>query len=134
MTTIGMTFALSAPARRALLSLPSPRMLEFIAERFFDKLKNERYREFAFIPEYFTTPHGYRFARKGRQRPPGEKLQAHRVRLTLKTFRVMKKLETRGLNLTWLLEEILYFGFKEGWIEMPVKEIDDVSHAAEVRS
>lgn len=124
MAILEMTFALSAPARRALQGLPSPRMLEFIADRFFDKLENERYREFAVIPGYFTTPHGHRRARSAAQRPQGEKLKSWRTRLTIKTFRGMKKLETRGLSLTWQLEEILYFGFREGFIEEPLKGID----------
>lgn len=118
MATVELTFALSVPARRALASLASPQALEFIAERFVDAMQNERYRDFAFAPAYYTTPHGYRTARKGMQRPVGEKLQSCRTRLTVKTFRAMKKLETRGLSLTWQLEEILYYGFSRGYLNL----------------
>ncbi len=116
MATLEMTFALSAPARRALDSLVSPRSLEFIADRFFDKIEHERYRDFAVIPPFYTTPHGHRQARAGQQRQRGEKLKSQRAKLTIKTFRGMKRLQARGLGLTWQLEEILYFGFKEGFI------------------
>lgn len=118
MATLEMTFALSAPARRALKALISPRSLEFIAERFFDRLENDRFRDFAVVPGYYTTPHGHRLARAGAQRPKGEKLQSHRTRLTIKTYRGMKRLQARGLGLTWQMEEILYFGFREGFIEI----------------
>ena len=47
MATLEMTFVLSAPARRALRSVVSPDKFEFIAERFFDTIENERYRDFA---------------------------------------------------------------------------------------
>lgn len=117
MATLEMTFVLSAPARRALASLVSARSLEFIAERFFDKLEHERYRDFAVIPGYYTTPHGHRQARAGAQRPQGEKLKSWRTKLTIKTLRGMKKLQARGLGLTWQMEEILYFGFREGFID-----------------
>lgn len=114
MTTIEMSFALSAPARRALESLSSPWALEFIAELFFDKLTTERYRDFAIEPQYYTTPHGYRLARSTSLRPRGEKLKSSRARLTIRTFRLMKKLQLRGLALTWQLEEMLYFAFEQG--------------------
>jgi len=116
MATIEMTFALSAPARRALALLPSVRSLEFVAERFFDKMQNERYRDFAVEPAFFTSPHGHRLARAAAQRPRGEKLQSMRTALTIKTFRGMKRLQQRGLNLTWQLEEILYFAYQQGFI------------------
>lgn len=114
MTTIEMSFALSAPARRALDSLGSPSVLEFIAERFFDKLNTERYRDFVVNPKYYTTPHGHRLARRTSLRPPGEKLKSSRARMTIKTFRLMKKLQMRGLALTWQLEEMLFFAFEQG--------------------
>lgn len=114
MATIELTFALSAPARRALRAIQSPHNLEFVAERFFDKVENERYREFAVSPTYYTNPHGYRSVRS--YRPRGEKLGGHRTRLTIRTFRRMKRLQARGLGLTWQMEEILYFGFREGLI------------------
>lgn len=114
MTTIEMSFALSAPARRALASLGSPRTLEFIAECFFDKLTAERYRSFAIQPQYYTSPQGYRLARSSSLRPKGEKLGSSRARLTIRTFRMMKKLQTRGLALAWQLEEMLYFAFQQG--------------------
>jgi hypothetical protein len=133
MNTIEMTFVLSIPARRALGALPSPRILEFIAERFFERIRNHRYRDFAVAPVFYTAPQGHRLARKSTQRPPDEKVQAHRTRLTLATFRGMKKLELRGLNLTWQLEEILYFGFKEGWIGACPKEIDAAPIGRELR-
>lgn len=117
MTTIEMSFALSAPARRALESLGSPRALECIAERFFDKLTTERYRDFAVEPQYYTTPHGYRLARSTSLRPRGEKLKSSRARLTIRTFRLMKKLQMRGLALTWQLEEMLYFAFEHGLLK-----------------
>ncbi|MBN8223128.1 MAG: hypothetical protein J0L53_19605 [Spirochaetes bacterium] len=116
MALLEMNFALSAPARRALQSLVSPRSLEFVAERFFDKIENERYRDFAVSPGFYTTPHGNRQARSAGQRHRGEKLQSLRTRITIKTYRGMKRLQARGLGLTWQLEEILYFGFKEGFI------------------
>jgi hypothetical protein len=116
MATIEMTFALSAPARRALAHLPSVRSLEFVAERFFDKVQHERYRDFAVAPAYFTSPHGHRLARAAQQRPRGEKLQEMRTTLTIKTFRGMKRLQQRGLSLTWQLEEILYFAYRHGFI------------------
>ena len=116
MAILEMTFALSAPARRAMKSIASARNLEFIAERFFDKIEHERYRDFAVNPGYYTTPHGHRQAKS--YRPTGEKLQSLRTSLTIKTFRGMKKLQARGLNLTWQLEEILYFGFQQGFIDI----------------
>ena len=118
MTTIEMSFALSAPARRALESLSSPWALEFIAELFFDKLTTERYRDFAIEPQYYTTPHGYRLARSTSLRPRGEKLKSSRARLTIRTFRLMKKLQLRGLALTWQLEEMLYFAFEHGLLKV----------------
>ncbi len=114
MTTIEMSFALSAPARRALESLGSPSVLEFIAERFFDKVTTERYRDFVVEPQFYTTPHGYRVARSASLRSRGEKIKSSRARLTIKTFRLMKKLQVRGLALTWQLEEMLYFAFEQG--------------------
>ena len=114
MTTIEMSFALSAPARRALESLGSPRVLEFIAERFFDTLTTERYRDFAVKPQYYTTAHGYRLARSASLRPRGEKLKSSRARMTIRTFRLMKKIQARGLGLTWQLEEMLFFAFEQG--------------------
>lgn len=116
MTTIELTFALSAPARRALQGVCTPHNLEFVAERFFDKLENERYREFAVAPDYYTNPRGHRCVRSHSFRRRGEKLAGCRTRLTIKTFRRMKKFQVRGLALTWQLEEILYFGFREGLI------------------
>lgn len=122
MTTIEMSFALSAPARRALESLGSPRVLEFIAERFFDKLTSERYRDFAVLPQFYTTPQGYRLARSTSLRPRGEKLKSSRARLTIKTFRLMKKLQMRGLGLTWQLEEMLFFAFEQGLLVVSQNE------------
>lgn len=116
MATIEMTFALSAPARRALALLPNVRSLEFVAERFFDKIQNERYRDFAVEPAFFTSPHGHRLARAVQQRPRGEKLYGTRTTLTIKTLRGMKRLQQRGLSLTWQLEEMLYFGYQQGFI------------------
>jgi hypothetical protein len=116
MPNIQMTFALSAPARRALATLNSAQSLELIAERFFDKIQNERYRDFAVAPGYFTTPHGKRHVYSSTNRSQCEKKQGLRIALTIQTLRGMKKLQARGLGLTWQLEEILYFGFKEGFI------------------
>lgn len=116
MATIEMTFSLSAPARRALSHLPSVRALEFAADRFFDKVQNERYRDFAVEPAFYTSPHGHRLARSAAQRPQGEKLQGTRTTLTIKTLRGMKKLQQRGLSLTWQLEEILFFAYVQGFI------------------
>ncbi len=124
MANIEMTFALSAPARRALSNLPSARSFELIAERFIDKLQHERYREFAVEPAFFTSAHGYRLARAAAQRPQGEKLHRTRAQLTLKTLRAMKRLQQRGLSLTWQIEEILYFAFREGFIaETPPEHV-----------
>lgn len=117
MSTIEMSFSLSAPARRALSSLGSARVLEYIAERFADTLSRERYRNFAVTPQYYTNPQGYRLAKAGSQRPRGEKLCKNRVQLTIKTLRVMKRLESRGLALTWQLEEMLYFAFCRGLLQ-----------------
>lgn len=114
MASIEMSFALSAPARRALASLSSARNLEYIAARFFDTIANERYRAFAIEPQYYTSPHGRRMARSFNQRPPGEKVESRRTALTIRMLREMKKLQARGLSLTWQMEEILYFGFREG--------------------
>ncbi len=122
MATIEMTFSLSAPARRALAHLPSVRSLEFVADRFFDKVQNERYRNFAVEPAFYTSPHGHRLARSGAQRPRGEKLQGTRTVLTIKTLRGMKKLQQRGLSLTWQLEEILYFAFMQGFLPVLVQD------------
>lgn len=116
MATIEITFALSAPARRALSSLRSPRAFDLIAERFFDKLRNERYREFAVEPAFFTSPHGHRLARNANQRPRGEKVHRTRAAITLQTLQAMKRLQQRGLSLTWQIEEILYLAFREGLI------------------
>jgi hypothetical protein len=118
MAIVELSFMLSAPARRALESLHSPASLEFVAERFFDKIEHERYREFVVKPQYYTSPHGYRLARSGSARTHAEKLQSQRTRMTIKTFRGMKKLEARGLGLTWQMEEILYFGFQSGYIDI----------------
>lgn len=117
MAILEMTFVLSAPARRALEKIPSAHSLEFIAERFFDKLEHERYRSFAVEPRYFTCAHGYRRARQAEQRPRGEKLHSHRLRLTIRTFRAMKRLQAKGLSLSWQLEEMLFFAFQEGMIQ-----------------
>jgi len=114
MAILQMTFSLSAPARRALATLQTVRQLEHIAEQFFDRLTHERYRDFAVMPQYYTTAHGYRAARRSGQRPQREKLSGVRVTLTIRMLRSMKKLESRGLQLAWQMEEILYFGFLHG--------------------
>lgn len=119
MPIIETTFALSAPARRALTLLRSPQHLEYIAERFFDKIRNERYRDFAVAPTYFTTMHGYRQVHLVTTKSRQEKLENRKTSVTIKMLRGMKKLQSRGLSLTWQMEEILYFGFKEGLIINP---------------
>lgn len=116
MTTIEMSFALSAPARRALAELGSPRVLECIAEQFSAKLNGERYRNFAVEPEFYTSPQGYRLARSTSQRPRGEKRVSVRALLTIRTLRVMKRLQTRGLGFTWQLEEMLFYAFQSGYL------------------
>ncbi|MBS0619631.1 MAG: hypothetical protein JSR44_15710 [Spirochaetes bacterium] len=116
MAILQMTFSLSAPARRALGTLQTVKQLEHIAERFFDRLAHERYRDFAVTPQYYTTAHGYRAARRIGQRPPREKCIGVRVTLTIHMLRSMKKLESRGLQLAWQIEEILYFGFLHGYV------------------
>jgi len=112
MTTINLTFALSAPARRAIASL-SPSRLAFITERFFDTLEAVRYRDFVVSPRYFSDTYGRRRAAK-----TGQLLSENRNRLRLylplSSYRLMKRLESRGLTLTWQLEEMLYFAVKEG--------------------
>ncbi len=116
MTTLKITFTLSAPARRALGTLETPKHLEYIAERFFDKLQNERYRNFAVQPTYYTTIYGMRKAYPVDE-SKRELKENYPVRLTLKTFGILKKLEQRGLKFTWLMEEILYYGFLHGLLK-----------------
>ncbi|HRP68409.1 MAG TPA: hypothetical protein PLY93_02645 [Turneriella sp.] len=112
-TTLQMIFQLSAPARRALAAIASPQQLELMAERFYDTLQHERYRDFSVTPTYYTTAHGHRKAQSLKQ---VEQREAYAAVLTLKTLQRMKKLTERGLSITWLMEEILYFGFCRGMI------------------
>jgi hypothetical protein len=114
---VNISFALSAPARRAWANLQNHRQFDHVAELFFDALRHERYREFAVEPEFFTELHGRRKARKSSQRPAGEKLYSTRITLRLKTLQQMKRLEAMGLTLSWQVEEILYFGFIRGYFK-----------------
>ena len=114
MSLVNITFALSAPAKRAWENLSNHRHFDQVAELFFDAMRHERYRNFVVDPHFFTEVHGHRRARKHSLRSPGEKL--HRVRLVmqLQTLQKMKRLENLGLALSWQVEEILYFGFCRG--------------------
>ena len=125
MSLVNISFALSAPARRAWKSLQNHRQFDHIADLFFDTLRHERYRDFAVEPEYFTELHGRRKAHRSSQRPAGEKLYSTQVTLRLKTLQQMKRLESMGLILSWQIEEILYFGFLRGFIEPQVCRAND---------
>lgn len=122
MSIIHLTFALSGPARRALRQIESPLEFARIAEIFADKVKHERYRDYAVMPGYFTLPHGYRRARRESLRLPGENLHRTRVALCLKTLNTLRAMERRGLSLTWLVEEVLYFGFRSGMLRISAAE------------
>lgn len=114
MATIEIAFVLSAPARKALGLVSSPQRLNFMAERFFDQMRHERYRDFAVEPQFFTNPHGFRSVKTATLRPRGEKVKTLRARLAIETLQQMKRLQARGLSLNWQMEEILYFGFRQG--------------------
>ncbi|MFZ5629255.1 MAG: hypothetical protein ACOY5B_09030 [Spirochaetota bacterium] len=119
MSLVNISFALSAPARRAWASLQNHRQFDEVADLFFDSLRHERYRNFAVEPVFFTGLHGRRRARKSSQRPAGEKLYSTRLTLRLQTLQQMKRLESMGLTLSWQVEEILYFGFLRGYVQPP---------------
>lgn len=116
MSLVNVSFALSAPARRAWASLQSHRQFDHVADLFFDTLRHERYRDFAVAPEFFTERNGRRRARKSSQQPAGEKLYITSLTLRLRTLQQMKRLEAMGLTLSWQIEEILYFGFRRGYV------------------
>ena len=117
MSLVNITFALSAPAKRAWENLSNHRQFDHVAGLFFDAMRHERYRNFVVEPHFFTEAHGHRRARKYSLRLPGEKL--HRVRLVmqLQTLQKMKRLENLGLALSWQVEEILYFGYCRGLLQ-----------------
>lgn len=114
MSLVNITFAISAPAKRAWHNLENHRQFDHIAELFFDALQHERYRGFAVRPVFFTEIHGNRKARKHSLRAPGEKLHKTKLIMQLRTLQRMKRLENLGLSLSWQVEEILYFGFTRG--------------------
>lgn len=116
MSLVNISFALSAPARRAWANLQNHRQFDHIAELFFDTLRHERYRNFAVEPEFFTERYGRRKARVSSQRRDGEKVHSTRLTMRLSTLRQMKRLELLGFTLSWQIEEILYFGFHRGFI------------------
>ncbi len=118
MTTITKTLQLSAPACRALKRIATPAALEFIAERFYDTLQHERYRDFAVSPQYSTTASGYRFAARETQHAKEENLHRVVVALTSTTLRTMKRLEVRGLTHAWQLEEMLFFAHEKGLLRV----------------
>lgn len=116
MSLVNITFAISAPAKRAWDNLKNHRQFDHIAELFFDALQHERYRCFAVRPDFFTEVHGHRKARRDSLRAPGEKLHKTKLIVQLKTLQRMKRLENLGLSLSWQVEEILYFGFSHGML------------------
>lgn len=117
MTKIQITCALSAPARRAWSQLQREQKFDFVAELFFDSLKFARYREFAVMPQFYTTRDGRRLAIQHSQLPREEKRRETKVAINLKTWGKMKKCQSMGLTIVWQIEEILYFAFVRGILD-----------------
>ncbi len=123
MPLINLTLTLSPPARRAWYNLRSHRQFDEIADLFFDTLRHERYRSFAVEPVYYTDRNGVRRAKKTSQSLANEKAYSTNLTIRLRTLQKMKRLQSRGLALSWQAEEILYFGFLRGLIATPESSI-----------
>lgn len=103
---IHLNVELSPVTIRALKKVESHTDLGFIIDYFTDVLLKERYREFIMQPRYTTTKTGSRVAMPV---PRREKTRNLRVQVPCSVMHKIRRLQKRGLEISWLLEEALFF-------------------------
>lgn len=103
---IHLNIEVSPVTLRALKKVESHIDLGYIVDSFADALLKERYREFILQPKYTSTRSGSRVALPIARK---EKTQSTRVQVPCSVMQKIRRLQKRGLEISWLVEEALFF-------------------------